>query len=42
VRFAPVIPRQDLDEFGLQLDDFVPALVPKIVPAPEPVLAVLL
>ena len=41
VRFAPVIPREDLDEFRLQVDDFVPALVPEIVAAPEPVLAVL-
>jgi len=42
VRFAPVIPREDLDEFRLQVDDFVPALVPEIVAAPEPVLVVLL
>ena len=41
VRLAPVVPREDLDELGLQVAHFGPALVPQVVAAPQPVLAVL-
>ena len=41
VRLAPVVPRQDLDELGLQVAHLGPARVPQVVAAPQPVLAVL-